>query len=97
MDYRLGNNKKIKSLGETTPLICPDCKKTVEMSLFSNAELRITSEFPIITSGNVYFLVCPECGAIFGVDEDKGNTFKKGEKLAIGNFDLKKLKSFKIE
>ncbi len=94
MDYRLGNNKKIKSLGQTAQLTCPSCNKKVCFSLFSNSELKITAELPIVSTGNVYFLVCPECGALYGVDEDKGNMFKKGEELAIGNFDLKELKPF---
>ncbi len=96
MDYRLGNNKKIKSLGETLELTCPKCGKKVNFSLFSNAELRLSAEFPIVSSGTVYFLVCPECSGIFGIDEEKGNSFKKGEKLAIGNYDLKELKAFEV-
>ena len=95
MDYRLGNNKKIKSLGETVELTCPQCENKVNMSVFSNSELTITAELPYVSTGNVYFLVCPSCGALYGVNEDKGNTFKKGEKLSIGNYDLKELKSFK--
>ena len=34
---------------------------------------------------------------MFIVDEVKGQTFSGGEKLAIGNFDLKTLKEFKNE
>ncbi|MCR5208272.1 MAG: CpXC domain-containing protein [Eubacterium sp.] len=94
MDYRLGNNKKIKEVGHTVDIVCPKCSHKVKLSVFSNAELRLTPELPIVSNGTVYFLVCPSCGAVFGVDEDKGNIFKKGEKLAIGNFDLKELKSF---
>lgn len=97
MDYRLGNNKKIKSLGETSLLTCPKCENKVNMSLFSNGELRLSADFPIVSSGNVYFLVCPQCGAVYGVDEEKGNGFKKGEKLSIGNFDLNELKEFKVD
>ena len=96
MDYRLGNNKKIKALGETAELTCPKCGKKVNLSVFSNAEIRLSAELPIVSSGNVYFLICPECSAIYGVDESKGNVFKKGEKLAIGDFDLKELKAFDV-
>ena len=45
----------------------------------------------------MYFLVCPNCAAVFGVDEKKGDDFKKGSPLSIGNFDLKDLKPFKPE
>ena len=96
MEYRLGNNKKIKAIGETAEINCPKCNSKVNMSVFSNSELRLSADFPIVSSGNVYFLVCPSCSAIYGVDEDKGNIFKKGEKLAIGDFDLKELKAFEV-
>lgn len=96
MDYRLGNNKKIKTVGETEMLTCPKCENAVVMSVYSNGEMRLSPEFPIVSSGTVYFLVCPSCGAVFGVDEDKGNNFKKGEKLSIGNYDLKELEAFKL-
>ena len=96
MEYRLGNFKKIKSDGETVELTCPNCNKKVIMSLFSNAEARLTAEMPFITKGDVYFLVCPECASVFGVDEQKGKNFSKGEKLSIGNFDLKELDKFEL-
>ena len=96
MEYRLGNYRKIKSIGETAELICPKCNEKVVMSLFSNAETRLIPDMPFITSGNVFFLVCPACAGAFGVDESKAKTFKKGEKLAIGNYDLKELKRFEL-
>ena len=95
MNYRLGNNKKIKEVGETLELTCPNCNKKVNFSVFSNGELDIIPELPILKNGTVYFLVCPSCSKLYGVDEKVGNSFKKGEKLSIGNFDLKELKEFK--
>ena len=38
----------------------------------------------------------PECASVFGVDNKKGVNFKNGEKLAIGNYDLKELKKFEV-
>ena len=96
MNYKLGNNREIDSVGETTPLTCPNCNKKVKLSVFSNKELRIIPEFPILKNGMVYFLVCPECSSLFGVDEEKGKTFSKGEPLAIGNYDLKELKKYEL-
>ena len=89
MEYRFGNSKKIKEQGFTDELICPNCGKKVEMSVFSNFEGRLDASFPFIKTGNVFILVCPECTSIYTVDEDKGKLFNKGEKLAIGVFDLK--------
>ena len=96
MEYRIGNDKKIKSSGETTELTCPRCNNKVKMALFSNGEKRIQSDFPFVKNGNVYFLVCPSCASVFGVDETKAKTFKKGEKLSIGNFDFKELDKFEV-
>ena len=59
-----------------------------------NLDTRFIPKFPLIYSKNVYFLVCPKCSAVFGIDDQNGNLFRKGEKLAIGDFDLKDLKEF---
>ena len=96
MEYRIGNSRKIMPQGETTELICPKCGKKVALSVFTNFEARLKAEFPLVKAGNVYFLVCPKCSAVFGVSENKGKLFKKGEKLSIGNFDLEELKKFEI-
>lgn len=96
MEYKLGNYRKIKSSGDTVELTCPTCNKKVNMGVFSNKETRLTAEMPFVESGIVYFVVCPECAGVFGVDETKGNNFTKGEKLSIGNFDLKELKKYKV-
>lgn len=96
MDYRLGNSKDINFIGETELLTCPKCEKKVLMSVFSNGETRLTATLPFFKTGNVYFLVCPACSGVFGVEESSGKVFKKGEKLAIGNFDLKELEGFHV-
>ena len=97
MEYRIGNNKNIKEQGETLELTCPNCEKNVHFSVFSNKKMELKPEFPIVSNSNVYFLVCPNCSKVYGVDEQLGKTFKKGEKLSIGNFDLKELEVFKTK
>ena len=97
MEYRLGTGLKIKDKVETVSLVCPKCENKVNFHVFSNIENRLASKFPFINSNNVYFLICPKCASIFTVDEVKGQIFSGGEKLAIGNFDLKTLKEFKNE
>ncbi len=94
MKYRLGNGKKIKEVGETLELVCPECRKKVNFSVFSNDEKTIVPEFPLIKSGTVFFLVCPNCSKVYGVEESTGKNFKKGEMLAIGNYSLKELTEF---
>lgn len=96
MEYRLGNSKKIKEHGETTEIECPKCKSRVKFSVYTNFEARLTAELPLVKTGNVYFLVCSKCAAVFGVDADKGKTFEKGQPLAILTGDLKELKEFEV-
>ena len=95
MEYRIGTALRVKDNGETVALTCPKCECKVNFKVFSNFETRLDSSFPFVNRNNVYFLVCPKCASIYTVDEAKGKTFDKGEKLSIGNFDLKTLKEFK--
>lgn len=95
MTYRLGNFKRIKELGKTVSLTCPNCNKEVEFSVFTNGKLELIPKFPLVKGESVYFLVCPNCSAVYGVRESAGKTFREGEKLAIGNYDLKELEPFK--
>lgn len=94
MNYRLGTDIRIKDRGETLTLACPKCNKKVNFELFTNMENKFEAAFPFLNSKTVYFLVCPSCASVYTVDEAKGDEFRKGEKLSIGNFDLKELKSF---
>lgn len=96
MSYRLGNNKKIKEVGETLELTCPSCNEKVSFSVFSNGDMKLIPKFPLVKNGTVYFLVCPNCSKIYGVNENAGKNFKKGEKLSIGNYDLYELKEFRM-
>ncbi len=95
MEYKkLGNAKRLFSVGETVELVCPKCNEKVNMSIFKNRDSRLNANAPLLLeSKNVYMLVCPNCASIFGVDNKKGDNFAKGEKLSIGNFDIKELDS----
>ena len=96
MEYRLGKSKRILEAGQTVKLECPNCKRKVNFSVFSNMNTSLIPSLPLVKLENVYFLVCPECASVFGVDNKKGVNFKNGEKLAIGNYDLKELKKFEV-
>lgn len=95
MEYRIGKSLRIKEQGQTVELTCPKCSKKVKFSVFSNRNPELIPDIPFLTNENVYFLICPECASVFGINKDAGKVFTKGEELAIGNFDLKELKSFK--
>lgn len=95
MEYKLGNSLRVKSRGETLELTCPNCKNEVNFGVFSNYERKIVVKPSLLDCSTVYFLVCPKCASIYTVDEAKGDSFKQGEKLSIGNFDLKILKEYR--
>lgn len=94
MKYRLGNSIKMFEKGNTVEMECPNCKKEVEFSVFSNRDTKLTNEFPLVKSQNVYLLVCPNCFKSYTVDSLKGKSFEKGEPLSIGYYDLKELKEY---
>lgn len=96
MEYKLGNSKKIKSFGETNDITCPNCKKDVKLSVFSNNDTRFIAKLPLIESNSIYFLVCPECSSIYTVNNSNGKSFKNGNKLSIMQGDLKNLKEFNL-
>lgn len=93
MEYKkLGNVKRLFSVGETVTLTCPKCECKTNMSVFKNRDNRLNANAPLLFESKfVYMLVCPKCASMFGVDSKKGDQFSKGEKLSIGNFDLKEL------
>lgn len=95
MEYRLGNSKWLKSVGDTVQLTCPECNNKGQFGVFTNADIRLKTRFPLISNEDVYLLVCPKCAAVFTVDGTTGENFKNGEALSIGNYDLKRLKEFK--
>lgn len=96
MEYRIGKDKRISDRGQTEMLVCPKCKNNVKFSVFSNKDLNLLAKLPLVKIQDVFFLVCPECAGVFGVDNAKGKEFKNGEPLAIGNYDLKELTQFKL-
>lgn len=94
MEYRIGNSKKIKENGITAQLTCPKCNEKVSFSIFSNGKLDITAQLPIISNSKVYFAVCPNCAAVFEIENRAARDFDKGNLLSIGDFDLKELTKF---
>lgn len=95
MEYRLGNSDRVKEKGETEPIECPNCKSKVSFKAFRNMNVRFIAEYPLLNAEGIYFLVCPKCASIYTIDEDQGDLLAKGQKYAIGPYDLKKLKEFK--
>lgn len=96
MEYRLGNSRKIKTKGKEVCLVCPNCNKETAFGLFSNLERKIVIKPNLLDLKKVYFLVCPNCAAIYTVDEEIGNEFVKYN-VPINPEELTRLKEFKPE
>ena len=96
MEYRFGNSPKVLEQGSTNSLTCPKCGKKVEFAVISNNETKLDSKLPFFKSRDVFMLICPCCSSVFTVDSEKGKLFKKGEKLAIGDFDLKEPEKYEV-
>ncbi|MCC8072815.1 MAG: hypothetical protein LIO62_01635 [Clostridiales bacterium] len=90
MEYRLGNSKYVKYRGDSREITCPKCQSKVNFGVFSNYDRRLDAH-ELLNCKTVYFLVCPKCASIFTVDEAKGDSFKKGQKLSITDIDLSTL------
>lgn len=79
MEYKLGNSKRIKKRGETLEITCPKCNKEGHFGVFSNFEIRLSPKPTLLDLNTVYFLVCPNCAAIYTVDKKTGKSFYNGE------------------
>ena len=81
MEYKIGNSNKIDSIGESVEITCPKCNQKTNFSVFSNLDTRFIPKFPLIYSKNVYFLVCPKCSAVFGIDDQTEIYSEKAKSL----------------
>lgn len=96
MEYRLGNSRKIKVKDRELKLVCPECKQEVSFGIFSNLERKLVLKPNLLDLNNIYFLVCPNCAAIYTVEEEIGNEFVKYN-VPINPEELTRLKEFKPE
>lgn len=94
MEYRLGNFKKVKTTGKSVSTICPKCDSQIDTQLFYNGCLRLKSDFPLLDGENIYFLVCPHCSAIHGVNSQLGNKIARGKVTSVDKAELKELQPF---
>lgn len=95
MEYKLGNSKIIKSRGESFELVCPHCNKKTNFGVFSNYERRLIAKMPLVDCNTVYFLICPQCSAIYTVDREIGDKFRKNDKAVLSPDLLKPLEEYK--
>lgn len=90
MEYKLGNSRIIKDKGNTSVITCPKCSQEVKLGVFSNFERRLAIKPSLLDLNTVFFLVCPNCAALYTVDESLGEKFANGE-IQISADDLTEL------
>ena len=81
----------IKSHGISNKVICPDCKKTVEMGLFETLDVSAVAIF-LEKEMSEYFSVCPSCSGIFSVNPMFMKEKEKGTFCILTADDLTPLK-----
>ncbi len=50
---------------------------------------------PLVDCNTVYFLICPQCSAIYTVDREIGDKFRKNDKAVLSPDLLKPLEEYK--
>lgn len=79
-----------KDNGSSNEVVCPKCAKAVCMRLFESTDYSLAASF-IGKDRNTYFAVCPECAAVFGVNENYIEEKQKGTACFMTESDLKDL------
>lgn len=78
-----------QSHGKSNRVTCPNCKKEVCFSLFENIDLSAVAALLKKNAGGT-FAVCPECAAIFSVNENYIREKENGTVCAMTQSDLGK-------
>ena len=81
------NKGYTKDLGETEGILCPQCKKAVNMRLFTTTD---TSPVTLLKKkdGDVNIAVCPECACVFSVAKNYMKEKTAGTTVFITESDL---------
>lgn len=66
----------IKEFGNTEDIICPKCGKHVYMNLLKATNGLGVFNVPLLTVNVDVFAICPECSAMFAVDNKISNKMK---------------------
>lgn len=80
-----------KSLGLSNKVICPDCQKTVELSLFESLDVSALSLF-LGKEPSEYFALCPTCASVFHVNPVYMTERQKGTFCILTPDDLTSIK-----
>lgn len=83
MLFDFGTKGKMKSLGETLPIVCPHCGKPVSMLILQGYDHMFLLGVPIKEVDQCYFAACPSCAKVYRLAEEQAKQFAKGDKTAV--------------
>lgn len=89
MAIKTQENLITKKHGKSNRVVCPNCKKEVCFSLFENIDISPVAAL-LKKSGGRSFAVCPECAAIFSVNENYIREKENGTVCVMTESDLEK-------
>lgn len=83
-----GIENKDKKVKELTSLSCKKCNRTTTGELIKNYNYFHLFFFPIIKWGETYYVTCNQCGSLFLISKEKGESIENGENIEVTYWDL---------
>ena len=78
-----GVNTKAEHLGDAPNVVCPSCGALCCMHITILYELLHLFFIPVFKWNRRYLVTSPCCGAVFELEREEGEAFKKGEKGTV--------------
>ena len=81
------NKGYTKDMGETEGIICPVCKKAVNLRIFTTTDTSVISKITK-KDGDVHIAVCPLCASVFSLSKNYVKERNNGTTVFITESDL---------
>ena len=81
------NKGYTKDMGETEGILCPNCKKPVNLRLFTTTDISVVSKITK-KDGDVNIAVCPQCACVFTLAKNYVKERNNGTTVFITESDL---------
>ena len=76
-----------KDMGESEGIVCPNCKKAVNMRLFTTTDTSVVTKITQ-RDKDVHVAVCPHCACVFTVSKNYMKEKSSGTTVFITENDL---------
>lgn len=81
------NKGYTKDMGETEGILCPNCKKAVNLRLFTTTDTSMVTKITK-KDGDVHIAVCPLCASVFSLSKNYMKERNNGTTVFITESDL---------